>query len=101
LNLAKLSKLNFEAVNHDAFPALALARQASAEGGDRPIILNATNEIAVDAFLNGHISFTEITELVSDCLNQVARQPISSIDDVLSIDRMSRQTADSWISERA
>lgn len=101
LNLTKLSKLHFEAVNHEAFPALALARQASAEGGDRPIILNAANEVAVDAFLNQHIAFTEITELVSDCLNQIGRQPISSIDDVLSIDRMSRQIADVWIRERA
>jgi 1-deoxy-D-xylulose-5-phosphate reductoisomerase len=101
LNLTKLSKLHFEPVNHDAFPALALARQASAEGGDRPIILNAANEVAVDAFLNEHIGFTEITELVSDCLNQIAIQPISSIDDVLSIDRMSRQIADVWITERA
>jgi 1-deoxy-D-xylulose-5-phosphate reductoisomerase len=101
LNLTKLSRLNFEPVNHDAFPALALARQASAEGGDRPIILNAANEVAVDAFLNEHIGFTEITELVSDCLNQIAIQPISSIDDVLSIDRMSRQIADVWITERA
>jgi len=101
LNLTKLSKLHFEPVNHDAFPALALARQASADGGDRPIILNAANEVAVDAFLNEHIGFTEITELVSDCLNQIAIQPISSIDDVLSIDRMSRQIADVWITERA
>jgi 1-deoxy-D-xylulose-5-phosphate reductoisomerase len=101
LNLTKLSKLHFETVNHDAFPALALARQASTEGGDRPIILNAANEVAVDAFLNELIGFTEIAELVSDCLNQIARQPISSIDDVLSIDRMSRQTADVWIRERA
>jgi 1-deoxy-D-xylulose-5-phosphate reductoisomerase len=64
-------------------------------------VLNAANEIAVDAFLKQQIGFTEITELVSDCLNQSARQPISSIDDVLSIDRMSRQIADVWIRERA
>ena len=100
LSLTKLSKLHFEPVNHAMFPALGLARQASAEGGDRPIVLNAANEIAVDAFLKQQIGFTEITELVSDCLNQSARQPISSIDDVLAVDRMSRQTAEIWITER-
>ena len=80
---------------------MALARQASADGGDRPIILNAANEIAVQAFLKERIRFTEITELVSDCLNQIDRQPISSIEDVLSVDTMSRQIADQWILERA
>ena len=101
LSLTKLANLHFEAVNHKAFPALALARQASADGGDRPIILNAANEIAVQAFLKERISFTEITELVSDCLNQIDRQPISSIEDVLSVDTMSRQIANHWILERA
>ncbi|MGB1966905.1 MAG: 1-deoxy-D-xylulose-5-phosphate reductoisomerase [Litorivicinaceae bacterium] len=101
LDLTKLSKLQFEPVNHRAFPALAIARQVSVEGGDRPIILNAANEIAVEAFLNKRIRFNEITELVSDCLNRIARQPISSIDDVLSIDSMGRQIADTWIMERA
>ena len=101
LSLTKLANLHFEAVNHQAFPALALARQASADGGDRPIILNAANEIAVQAFLKERIRFTEITELVSDCLNQIDRQPISSIEDVLSVDTMSRQIADQWILERA
>ena len=100
LSLTKLANLHFEAVKHDSFPALALARHASADGGDRPIILNAANEIAVQAFLKGRIGFTEITELVSDCLNQIDRQPISSIDEVLSVDRMSRHIADQWILER-
>jgi 1-deoxy-D-xylulose-5-phosphate reductoisomerase len=63
--------------------------------------LNAANEIAVQAFLKERIGFTEITELVSDCLNQIDRQPISSIEDVLSVDTMSRQIADQWILERA
>ena len=101
LSLTKLSELHFEPVNHTSFPGLGLARQASAEGGDRPIILNAANEIAVEAFLNQQIGFHEITELVSDCLNQIARQPISSIEDVLAIDTMSRQVANDWMTERA
>ena len=50
LSLTKLSKLHFEPVNHEMFPALALARQASAEGGDRPIVLNAANELLLTPF---------------------------------------------------
>ena len=55
----------------------------------------------MERYLKERIGFTEITELVSDCLNQIDRQPISSIDDVLSVDTMSRQIADQWILERA
>jgi 1-deoxy-D-xylulose-5-phosphate reductoisomerase len=97
--LTELSGLHFETVRHDAFPALNLARKASVEGDDRPIILNAANEIAVEAFLNDQISFTEITEITADCLNQIAKQPVSSINDVLSLDNMCRTTAQSFISE--
>ena len=99
LSLAELSGLQFETVRHDAFPALNLARKASVEGDDRPIILNAANEVAVEAFLNDQISFTEITEITADCLNQIAKQPVSSINDVLSLDNMCRTIAKSLISE--
>ena len=63
LDLTKLSKLQFEPVNHKAFPALAIARQVSVEGGDRPIILNAANEIAVEAFLNNESVSTKSPNL--------------------------------------
>ncbi len=99
LSLTKLSKLHFEPVDHDKFPALSLARHASSEGGDRPVILNASNEIAVNAFLQRLISFTQITQLVSDCLNQMVSMPISSIDDILAVDQLSRQVANEWIME--
>ena len=87
-------------MRHDAFPALNLARKVSVEGGDRPIILNAANEVAVEAFLNDQINFTEITEITADCLNQIAKQRVSSINDVLSLDKMCRRTAERFISER-
>ena len=64
-------------MRHDAFPALNLARKVSVEGDDRPIILNAANEVAVEAFLNDQINFTEITEITADCLNQIAKQRVS------------------------
>tara|TARA_B100001093_G_scaffold81077_1_gene72472 strand:+ start:2223 stop:3401 length:1179 start_codon:yes stop_codon:yes gene_type:complete len=100
LALTELSGLHFEAVRHDVFPALELARKACAEGDDRPIILNAANEVAVAAFLNDQISFTEVTEITADCLNQIAKQSVYSINDVLSLDKMCRKIVNGLIMER-
>jgi 1-deoxy-D-xylulose-5-phosphate reductoisomerase len=100
LSLIKLSKLHFEAIDYGRFPSVLLARQVSSEGGDRAVIFNATNEVAVDAFLGGAIRFSQIMHLISDCLNQMVSLPISCIDDVLEIDRMSRRIANEWMMER-
>lgn len=99
LSLTSLKCLNFEAVDHARFPALTLARQASEAGGDRAIVLNAANEIAVSAFLDGRISFPRITALVSECLNRLPQQPISCLEDVLMVDTLCRQAALDWIQE--
>jgi 1-deoxy-D-xylulose-5-phosphate reductoisomerase len=99
LSLTSLKCLHFEAVDHDRFPALTLARQASDAGGDRAIVLNAANEIAVSAFLDGRISFPRITALVSECLNRLPQQPISCLEDVLMVDTLCRQAALDWIQE--
>ena len=82
--MTELSGLQFETVRHDAFPALNLARKASVEGDDRPIILNAANEVAVEAFLNDQIILLK-SPITADCLNQIAKQPVSSINDVLHL----------------
>lgn len=99
LSLTSLKCLNFEAVDHARFPSLTLARQASDAGGDRPIVLNAANEIAVSAFLDGRISFPRITALVSECLNRLPQQPISCLEDVLMVDTLCRQAALDWMQE--
>ncbi|MDB4021101.1 1-deoxy-D-xylulose-5-phosphate reductoisomerase [Litorivicinus sp.] len=101
LSLTAIGKFHFEPVDHKRFPALHLAREAISEGGDRPVVLNAANELAVDAFLQGHLKFTQITSLVSDCLNHIKSQPMSSIEDVLEIDKMCRRQAFEWVRERA
>ena len=100
LSLIKLSKLHFEAIDCDKFPSVSLARQVSSGSGDRAVIFNAANEVAVDAFLGGVIRFSQIMQLISDCLNQMVSLPVSSIDDVLEIDRMSRRVANEWMMER-
>lgn len=99
LALTALGGLNFEPVDHARFPALNLARTASVNGGDRPIVLNAANEIAVEAFLQGEIGFLGITSLVAECLNRIPQQPISSVEEVLAVDAMCRQHATQWKKE--
>ena len=68
LNLSEIAKLSFEAPDLDKFPCLQLAINAATAGGDAPIILNAANEVAVDAFLNGTISFPAIAQTVEKTL---------------------------------
>ena len=94
LDLAKIGELTFFAPDEERFPATRLARAACEEGGATPAVLNAANEIAVGAFLAGHIPFTRIAALVEDVLqksNHPAR--LDSLDDVLAVDAAARRQA--------
>ncbi len=71
LDLALLGRLDFEAPRPDLFPALELARQAGSRGGTLPAVLNAANETAVDAFLDGRLSFPGIWEYVAHAMKSV------------------------------
>lgn len=94
LDLAKIGELTFFAPDEDRFPATRLARAACEEGGATPAVLNAANEIAVGAFLAGHIPFTRIAALVEDVL-QKSNHPnrLDSLDDVLAVDAAARRQA--------
>jgi 1-deoxy-D-xylulose-5-phosphate reductoisomerase len=93
LDLAALGHLTFEAPDPDRFPALRIARQALEEGGAAPIILNAANEVAVAAFLDGAIGFLDIAAIVEESLVTLARTPISALDHVYDTDRAARDLA--------
>lgn len=69
LDFASLGSLHFEAPDEDRFPNLALAKAAFRRGGNIPCVLNAANEVAVKAFLEGRISFYEMSDLIEQCLN--------------------------------
>ena len=77
----------------ERFPALALARAALEQGGAKPAILNAANEIAVASFLAKRIAFLDIAALVGAVLDRYDPPAPSSIDDVLAIDREARGRA--------
>jgi 1-deoxy-D-xylulose-5-phosphate reductoisomerase len=97
LNLFEVAQLNFEAPDLERFPCLALAKQAFVAGGAAPAILNAANEVAVDAFLNERIAFTDIPKIVDGTLQKLGSQRADGIDAVLSADQSARKIAQSFI----
>jgi len=92
-DLARLGTLTFEEPDLERFPALKLARRAGELGGTMPAVLNAANEVAVDAFVNGRIPFPRISETVERVMNQhdVAAHP--GLDQILAADTWARQAA--------
>jgi 1-deoxy-D-xylulose-5-phosphate reductoisomerase len=92
-DLAAIGQLSFEAVDMQRFPCFALARQALHDGGAAPAILNAANEVAVDAFLQGKIGFTRIAAVVDTVLGQSASAQIDNLEAVMTIDAASRDLA--------
>ena len=93
LSLAELGRLDFEEPRYEDFPALRLARQAGEMGGIAPAVLNAANEIAVEAFLKGEIRFPQIWQTVDSALNSAEHLAHPSLDDILRADRLGRQHA--------
>jgi 1-deoxy-D-xylulose-5-phosphate reductoisomerase len=105
LDLARVATLTFEEPDPVRFPALALARQALAEGGGAPTVLNAANEIAVSEFLGRRLGFTGIPALVEATLAAAARRgemaEPQSVEDAIAIDHNARRLAADLLPEIA
>lgn len=93
LDLASIGQLTFEPPDMARFPCLRLAYAALAAAGTAPAILNAANEIAVDAFLNGRLGFNGIAQVVEEVLGAVAAGSADSLEAVLEADRLARASA--------
>jgi 1-deoxy-D-xylulose-5-phosphate reductoisomerase len=91
--LAKLGSLTFEEPDGERFPALALARRAGEIGGTLPAVLNAANEVAVDAFVKRRISFLQITETVRRVMYQHEVVAYPTLEQILAADAWARQVA--------
>jgi 1-deoxy-D-xylulose-5-phosphate reductoisomerase len=98
LDLASIGQLTFDAPDPERFPSINLARQALRDGGDRPAVLNASNEVAVAAFLEGRISFMAIVETVMESLAVVPRMHANTLEQVVEVDRQARLAALNHIS---
>ena len=98
LDLFEYSQLNFQAPDIQKFPALDLARQAMRAGGLAPTILNAANEVAVAAFLNQEIGFTNIPQVVEHTLQKLENSVADNIESILNKDKVARHVAQQYIS---
>ena len=100
LDLAAIGSLEFEQPDLQRFPALRIARQALEQGGAAPTVLNAANEIAVGCFLAGRIGFMDIAALVEQALSQSKAAAPSSIEEVVALDRTTRDAMAGMIEAR-
>lgn len=93
LDLIQVAHLDFERPDLERFPCLRLAFEAAELGGTSPAILNAANEIAVQAFLDEKIAFTNIPIIIEKTMQQLKRQDINSLESILSADEAARDAA--------
>jgi 1-deoxy-D-xylulose-5-phosphate reductoisomerase len=93
LDLARVGELTFEAVEEDVFPCLRIAREAARAGGTAPCVLNAANEIAVHAFLEGRLRFLEIPAVIEQALSDLGSEPVYSFESLYEADRHAREFA--------
>jgi len=90
LDLFRIGRLSFERPDFERFPALGLAYSALKVGGAAPATLNAANEIAVAAFLEGRLPFLQITSVIEEALNSVPTSPLHTLEEVLAADARAR-----------
>ncbi|TVT82420.1 1-deoxy-D-xylulose-5-phosphate reductoisomerase [Pseudomonas sp. H3(2019)] len=98
LDLFAIARLDFQAPDEERFPCLRLARQAAEAGNNAPAMLNAANEVAVAAFLDGRVRYLEIASIIEEVLNL---EPVVSVDDldaVFTADAKARVLAERWLS---
>jgi 1-deoxy-D-xylulose-5-phosphate reductoisomerase len=97
LNLAEIGQLVFEPPDHLRFPSLTLARGAARAGGTAPAVLNAANEVAVQAFLDRRLNFTAIATVIDKVLQRLDSSPVKALGDVLAADAAARRMAEALI----
>ncbi len=101
LDLVELGGLSFEAVDHEAFPCLSLAREAGLSGGTAPCTLNAANEVAVHAFLGGRLRFADIAAVVAATLEALPATAVHSFEALGAADSRARDAAAALVAETA
>jgi len=100
LDLVAVGELTFEAVDLDAFPCLRLAGEAARAGGTAPCVLNAANEIAVHAFLEGRLRFVEIPAVIEGVLAALPAEPVRTFESLYEADRRARELAGEAVAAR-
>ena len=93
VDFRELGSLDFAAPDADAFRCLALAERAGRTGGTLPCVMNAANEVAVAAFLDGAIGFTDIDRVVEACMDAHAVEPVQTLEQLADVDASARDAA--------
>ena len=101
LDLPTLGQLTFHAPDEERFPATRIARECAAAGGASPAVMNAANEVAVAAFLDGKLAFNDIAVTVSETLQTGSFDAPATLDDVLALDKEARRIAGRITTSRA
>lgn len=99
LDLIALSRFDFEKADTDVFPCLALAFHALTLGGTAPTVLNAANEIAVEAFLNEKLSFLDIANVIEATLSAFSAEPVRNLDVLMAVDNQARIKAQEFVNK--
>jgi len=99
LDFTKIAGLHFEAPDIERFPCLRLAFDAMRAGGTAPTVLNAANEVAVEAFLNGSVSFLQLAQLVEDTLSYAKISPARDLTTIIDADSDARILANTKLEE--
>jgi 1-deoxy-D-xylulose-5-phosphate reductoisomerase len=100
LDLVRTATLQFEAPDHARFPCLGLALEAARVGGTMPAALNAANEVAVAAFLEGRLNFTGIATVIEDVVEAHAPHQAGGLDEILAADAWARSRAEAAVSHK-
>ncbi len=102
LDFAKLSRLDFEAPDEERFPALRLARLSMQRGGMQSAVLNGAKEVALEAFISGHVGFLQMAEITETVMEAMTAIPAaSSMDDVFAVDGEARRIAKTIVDREA
>ena len=99
LDFMEISQLTFDRPSKERYPCLALASEAMKQGGNSPTRLNAANEVAVQAFLDEKLGFTQIAELIQQTLTSTEYAEVSSLEAVLAADKEARERAQQLVVE--
>ncbi|MBI5311250.1 MAG: 1-deoxy-D-xylulose-5-phosphate reductoisomerase, partial [Actinobacteria bacterium] len=99
LDLVELGALTFEAPDRDAFPCLRLAEAAGRAGGSGPCVMNAANEVAVQAFLDGELSFLGIPEVIERTLEVMPADPFGHFSQIPAVDDEARAKAREFVGQ--
>ena len=99
LNIFDVRRMDFEEPNLERFPCLRLAYEAINAGGIMPTVLNAANEMAVDAFLNERVRFTDIPVIIERCMQQFEVRPADSLNIILDVDQQARTVSQQIIQD--